>query len=641
MQFKHPELLYALFLLLIPIIIHLFQLRRFKKEQFTNVALLKKATLQTRKSSQIKKWLILATRLLALAALILAFAQPFTSPQSGAKKRVETVIYLDNSFSMQAQGTKGPLLKRAIQELVATIPEDSKISLITNNEIYRNTSIKAIKNDLLELDYTGSSLSTNEALLKAKTLFTNNSSSIKNLVFISDFQDNDNDFQFIEDKTLKLFPIQLQPESRNNIAIDSAFIEKENSGNLSLHVRLTDFDKSGNTVPISLFDQGNLIAKTAVEMNETSEAIFTLPDNQPIQGRLSIDDNSLQFDNTLYFNINKPPKINVLAINGASDSFLKRIYTPDEFNFSSTSESQLDYSLLDAQNLIVLNELQALPVALASALKSFLERGGALTIIPSNNTEIKSYNSFLTTYGLALNSFNNSEKRITKINYSHPLFRKGVFEKQVTNFQYPRVNEYYELSRSQGASALEFEDLKPFLIDSNKLFLLTAPLNEANSNFKNSPLIVPTFYNMAKYGLDIPSLYMIIGQPNRFDVKVKLGQDDILSMENKGHSYIPQQQYFNTKVRIQADNIPDIAGIYAIKNKEETLEYVSFNYDRSESRMNYIDISSLKGSFVSNSIEQIFDTIKSETKINALWKWFVIFAAALLIIEMAILKYFK
>lgn len=46
MQFKHPELLYALFALLIPILIHLFQLRKFKKQAFTNVAFLKKVTSQ-------------------------------------------------------------------------------------------------------------------------------------------------------------------------------------------------------------------------------------------------------------------------------------------------------------------------------------------------------------------------------------------------------------------------------------------------------------------------------------------------------------------------------------------------------------------------------------------------------------------
>ena len=68
MQFKHPEILYFLFLLVIPILVHLFQLRRFKKEYFTNVKLLKELQIQTRKSSKIKKWLLLATRLLLLAA---------------------------------------------------------------------------------------------------------------------------------------------------------------------------------------------------------------------------------------------------------------------------------------------------------------------------------------------------------------------------------------------------------------------------------------------------------------------------------------------------------------------------------------------------------------------------------------------
>ncbi len=45
MQFKNPEILYALFLLLIPIIVHLFQLRKFQKVAFTNVAFLKEATI--------------------------------------------------------------------------------------------------------------------------------------------------------------------------------------------------------------------------------------------------------------------------------------------------------------------------------------------------------------------------------------------------------------------------------------------------------------------------------------------------------------------------------------------------------------------------------------------------------------------
>ena len=130
MLFKHPQLLYALFLLIIPIIVHLFQLRRFKKEYFTNVKFLKKVQLETRKSSQVKKWLTLLARLLTLACLILAFAQPYFPETSQTLQEKETVIYLDNSFSMQQKGAQGELLKKAVQDLLTEIPENYSFSFV-------------------------------------------------------------------------------------------------------------------------------------------------------------------------------------------------------------------------------------------------------------------------------------------------------------------------------------------------------------------------------------------------------------------------------------------------------------------------------------------------------------------------------
>ncbi|MFT6826689.1 MAG: hypothetical protein ACJAYD_001252, partial [Patiriisocius sp.] len=113
MQFKYPELLYALFLLLIPILIHLFQLRRFQKVAFTNVAFLKKVSIQTRKSSHLKKWLILLLRLLAIAAIVIAFSEPFKASKTALNSNKETIVYLDNSFSMEANGVNGSLLNSA------------------------------------------------------------------------------------------------------------------------------------------------------------------------------------------------------------------------------------------------------------------------------------------------------------------------------------------------------------------------------------------------------------------------------------------------------------------------------------------------------------------------------------------------
>ena len=641
MQFKHPEILYALFLLLIPIIVHLFQLRKFQKVYFTNVAFLKEATLQTRKSSQIKKWLVLLTRLFLLAALVFAFAQPFTSKTTSFKKEKETVIYLDNSFSMQTKGNQGELFKRAIQDVIANVSENENITLITNDKVFKKTSIKAIKNELLTLNYTSSDLSKQAAYLKCKSFLSNKTNTLNNVILISDFQEDNTNLNILSDSTTNINFVKLNPLNKNNIAIDSVFISKVNPDLLELKVVLKNSGVSVENLPVSLFNNDKLIAKTSLEIEQKSETIFTLPNHDVINGKITINDASLQFDNTLYFNINEASKINVLSINDADDSYLKRIYNITEFNYVSTQLNTLNYNLIDSQHLIILNELKSIPLALNAALKQFTRQGGNLVIVPSIKNNNESYNTFLTNYDLSFNEIVNSEKRITSINYAHPLYNNGVFEKQVKNFQYPKVNSFYTLASKNLSAVLQFEDEKLFLGQRQNVYLFTASINQVNSSFKNSPLIVPTLYNIAKQSFKIPELYYIIGKENAFDVDTKMQQDAVLSLVKEDISMIPKQQYFNNKVVINTLEDPSVAGTYQIKNKTEIIKNVSYNYSRNESQLAYKDLSALEQVTVSNSITEVFDTIKSDTKVNALWKWFVIFALALLIIEMLILKFFK
>ncbi|UKM63610.1 BatA and WFA domain-containing protein [Flavobacteriaceae bacterium GSB9] len=641
MQFKHPELLYALFLLLIPIIVHLFQLRKFQKVDFTNVAFLKAATMQTRKSSQIKKWLILLTRMLLLATLVFAFAQPFTTKNNSFKTEKETVIYLDNSFSMQAKGKQGVLFKRAIQDLITNIPEDENVTIITNNSRFKNTSIKAIKNDLLQMEYSANTISTEAALLKSKSAFSNKNGIEKNIVLISDFQGLDANFRPEPDSTTQLNLVKLEPVNRNNIWVDSAFISKKGANGIDLNIILRNSGTPIDNFPISLFNNDTLIAKTSVSINKRAETIFSIPANEVINGKITINDANLPFDNTLFFNINKTPKINVLAINAADDSFLKRLYTDDEFNYSSTQVNQLDFNLIDSQHLIVLNELDDIPLSLSVALQQFAKQDGAIVIIPSKNINTESYNQFLANYNNRFSELNPTEKRVTTINYGHPLFKNGVFEKQVKNFQYPSVNSFYKLALNTMAPVLQFEDGAPFLVQSQNVYVFTSALNQENSSFQNSQLIVPTLYNIGRQSHKTPELYYTIGNENTFDIETQMQQDAVLSLIKDEVNIIPKQQYFNNKVVVYTSETPDISGIYAVKNKNKTVKNLSYNYNRDESNLNYKDLSALKNVTVSNSFTKTFDALKSDSKVNALWKWFVIFALALLLIEMLILKFFK
>ncbi|MCB4808329.1 BatA domain-containing protein [Tamlana sp. 62-3] len=641
MQFKHPEILYTLFLLLIPIIVHLFQLRKFQKIAFTNVAFLKEATQQTRKNKQLKKWLLLLTRLLLLAALVLAFAQPFIAKTNTFKAEKETVIYIDNSFSMQAKGPKGELFKRAIQDLITNIPEDENISIFTNNTSFKNTTIKAIKNDLLQLNYSANTTNLNAILLQGKSSFSNKKNTLKNFLMISDFQKSNLNLEAENDSLTQLHLVKLQPVNTNNIAIDSAYISKTTATIIELKVLLKNSGISVENLPISLFNGDKLVAKTSVSINQEAETTFSLPANQVINGKIEIDDSSLDFDNTLFFNINSTKKINVLSINGANDSFLKRIFTKDEFNYSSTPENQLNYNSISEQNLIVLNELNSIPVSLTATLKQFTNQGGALIVIPSTNTNIDAYNPFLNGFQFNYSSFIASEKRITTINYGHSLFNNGVFEKQVNNFQYPKVNSFYKIASAGIAPVLQFEDKSLFLGQRQNTYVFASAFNSKNSNFKNSPLIVPTLYNIGKQSFKIPKLYYQIGTENTIDVDTKLQQDEVLTLVNKDINLIPKQQYFNNKVVVTTHENPEVSGTYNVNQQTETISNVSFNYNRDESDLVYGDLSILENINYSNSINDIFDTIKSNTNVNALWKWFVIFALALLLIEMLILKYFK
>lgn len=640
MQFKHPEVLYALFLLLIPIFIHLFQLRRFQKVDFTNVAFLKKVTIETRKSSQLKKWLTLLLRLLALACIILAFAQPFTASVNALNTEKETVLYIDNSFSMQAKGANGPLLQRALQQLYEQSRTDSRISWFTNTDTYRDVSSQDFKGEILSVSYTPNQLSPEEVLLKAGQLFSTTQTAEKRLLYISDLQFKGTLPEIPDDITLEI--VQPKPVSIQNVAIDTAYVASKNATTTKLNVRLSGVGEIPTAVPVSLYNNGTLIAKIAANLSEAKSTTISFDIENPsgFKGKLEINDPNLQYDNSLYFTINNPKKIKVLSINEVNSDFLTRLFEQPEFDYTRQQANNLNYNMIPDQNFVILNEIKSIPPSLANALTSFLNGGGSLMIIPSIDADINSYNNLLQSVGMGgFSELAVQEKNISQIVFAHPLYA-SVFEKQVVNFQYPKVNAYF-ITASKATSALKFEDGKPFILQNEKVYLSTAPINTGNSNFQSSPLIVPTFYNMALQSLPLANLYYENTKQNTFAIPIRLTQDEILQIKDSISSFIPLQQTKANQVLITTLDEPRNSGNYEVVKDEETIEGISFNYDRSESRLQYLQADDWENARTYNSVESMFDSIADENAINSFWKWFVIFAVVFLVLELLVLKFFK
>ena len=642
MHFKHPEILYFLFLLIVPILVHLFQLRRFKKEYFTNVRFLKALSIQTRKSSKIKKWLLLACRLLVLIFIILAFAQPFFESKDSKNASNELYIILDNSFSMQAKGKKGELLKRAVQELLEETPEKMNFSLLTNSENYWNTDIKSIRSALQNLKYSATPFQVDPVMAKLKA---HKSAFKKEIIVITDAVGLD--YKQLRNSDATDSPIFIIPkaEQKNNVAIDSVFIHKTLENFYEISVQLSGYGDDFNPIPISLYNANKLIAKTTVTLDTKKKSInFTIP-KQAFHGYVSIVDNGLPYDNSLYFSISKIKKINIISIGELGKSnFLSRIYTSDEFNFSNYTLSALDYSKLEKQDVVVLNELDEIPQALSTTLKSFVEKGGNLIVIPSAISSITNLNSFVSNFGkLTIKSLENREKLITKINFNHPIFN-SVFENKVTNFQYPKTKNSFVLS-SASPAALSYEDQSVFLTSiANSVAavaVFAAPINIENSNFQQSPLIVPTFYKMAMNNQNNGVNALIIGDNKPHLTEASLNKEAILTVKGLAEQFIPIQQIFNTKVKMTFNDYPEQAGNFSIYNKKEWIENISFNYNRTESDLASANENRLSDYKTAESIKSFFDTLQTDRTDNQIWKWFVIFALLFLIIEMAIIRFVK
>ena len=642
MQFKNPEILYFLFLLILPILVHLFQLRRFKKQEFTNVKLLKELQIQTRKSATIKKWLLLVTRLLLLTALIFAFAQPFFKAKDFDKKNNELILVIDNSFSMQAKGKSGELLKRTIQDILENTPEDQQLSVLTNEENFYDTNIKNIQKELQNLNYTATPF--NPAALITR-IEAKKPGIPKDILFISDAVGLKEELKTNLSETSSLYYELVEAKETNNMAIENVQISQVLDQFYELKISIKSYGDFENDVPISMYNGKKLIGKALISKEKSQkEIVFTIPKTD-FHGYVSIQDNSLAYDNSFYFSISKPQKSNVIAVgNSTKNNFLSRIFTAEEFNFTATELNTLNYNAIEDADAIILNELPTIPNALSVTLKNYYNKGGTIIFIPDVTGSESNYNLFLRNFSnISLSEKTIKEKQITQISFNHPIYT-NVFDKKVSNFQYPKTNSTFNVNGSN-LPVLQYEDKSVFLGNiTNKLgnlYFFSTSINKENSNFQNSPLIVPTFYNMGQNNNKSGLNAFIIGNNNYTIINETIAKDNVLSVTNAENSFIPMQQILNNKIKLTFGNYPEKSGNYEVLKNKESLKNISFNYPRNESDLSQINADYFDSCTEVNAVYTFYSDIHSSRTSNEVWKYFIFATLLLLLVELLIQKFVK
>ncbi len=648
MYFKHPLILLALIFLIIPIIVHLFKLQKFAKTPFTNVKFLKNILLKNRKSSKLKKLLVLISRMLFFLFLILAFAQPYISKKNIHQKS-SLIIYLDNSYSLQTKEKDITSLQLTIQNLLRFKPL-GKITLLTNNNKYVNLTLEQFRAQLSKIKFSVQPFRLNQVLLKISNITTDLNSDITCYI-LSDFQKINKKSPGLNfDKNINYNLVDLSNKKLANQFIDSIFLTNKNATNWFLNVLIKKTDNKKINLPISLYNNNLLIAKSVVQKFKNNTAIvhFSIKKFTKLNGRLSIDNPFLTFDNNFYFTINPLKQIRVLNI-GKSSKTLKKLFYTKEFLLNQKNQQNLDFTKLKNEQLIILNEISTFSIILKNALKSFINNGGSIIIIPNTKTESKVYINLLKFLNINAKIIKHTNKQlITNINYSHPLFN-GVFEKPVKNFDYPSVKSYFKVTSIQKNSIIKFADNDDFISQFNlkkgNLYLFASSIDNPENTFKNSPLIVPVFYNIAKQSAASNKLYYTINNKNNIKIETHLNNDEVLKLQKANNLFIPQQQIFVNYVVLKTYQQPDKQGVYKVLKDTAVIQNLAFNYNRNESLQNFYTKQELlknndKIHFFTN-INTAFKSYKLDNSLIELWKICIALSLLFYFVELSLLKHLK
>ena len=670
MQFLYPTFLWALAAIAIPIIIHLFYFRRFKKVYFTNVKYLQEIKEETSSRNKIKNLLILLSRILTVAALVFAFAQPFIPQGDTVKKGNNAIsVFIDNSFSMQATQEDVPLIniaKEKARQIINAYSEEDKFQILTHAFEGRHQRLVS-KEDALslvdEINITPSVRPLSKVVNRQKQAIGDQEEN-EILYLISDFQSSINDLAAYTDTTAELNLLPLQAVQEKNVSLDSVWLESPvpmvNQNN-KLLVRITNHsDEEAEGIRLSMLMDGQ----------EKPEGIYTIPARTSITdtinmsllkagwhtAELKISDYPIQFDDKFYISVNVPEEINVLSINdGPQNRYLTALFKGlNSYNLTNQGQNKVDYSKIKDYDLVILNDLRDISSGLAAELDAFIVNGGNALVFPSANGSQSSYNTFLNNLGANnLQGLEKEKKTVSSINKDEFIF-KDVYEYISRNITLPTTNTSWKITNYQSRaqeSILKYRDGSNYLVKyvrgNGHLYLCTSPLSSNyNDLAQNAEIFVPMLYKMAIATTKTQKISYTIGQDEIIEAENKISSGDLVYKINGIEEFIPGQTNLGNKILLDVNDQVTKNGFYTLNLDKDKIADLSFNFDRKESNMMVSSSDDLSALSESNAVNVLDGSLKADFSqyINqkdkgiVLWWWCLILALIFLAIETILLR---
>lgn len=671
--FKHPNYLYGLLFIAIPVIVHLFNFRRYKTVLYSDISFLQSVKEKSKSKSQLKHLLILASRILFVVSLVLIFAQPYLlNTQDGKQENKDLTIsiYIDNSFSSSLENEKGILLenyKNNAINIANAYKGKAKFLLLTNDmpaKLQYLVNFNNLSDYISEITVTNKNKNITE-------IIDINSDIIKNiktnkLYILSDFQDNFIEKELGEYKDLNINLIPSELSKSNNISIDTTWFENPNrkfGQKEKLFVKISSYSSEDLTdLPVKLYINDNVKAVSSINIEAGTEQTLSFDYTNTEKGfyncEIRIEDYPILFDNSLFFSYLIKNSINVLSIGDVENKYLETIFNvEDYFSYKYQNNLAIEYSAFKNTDAIILFGKPNITDGFVTEINKYVNSGGNFILIPhltEDNT--KQYNSILSsleTFGFV--SIDTSFSQIKNIDNQIDIF-KDLFENIDNKTILPRINSHYIVNKNNYKTEviLSNKDNAPLFVRTKSgkgnfyAFSFDA-VNKTEENFNKSPLFLPLFYNISLSNEANKLFYYI---SNSEKIEFHKFYDEPISITNTKYNvdFISQTIETGNKTYLNIGDYINKSGNYAIVKDKAISNVISFNYNRSESDMSFADINKIKAIIENNKLNnwRIFSSSNehlTQEILNdygkQLWYYFIILALLFLALETVFIRLFK
>lgn len=674
MRFLYPNMLWGLFALLIPILIHLFNFRRHKLVYFSNTAVLRNIQQENAKTRKLKYLVTLLLRCLFIAALVLAFAFPYQPEKQLNVNASDNLIgiYIDNSMSMKGQSQRTTLIEDARQsarDLVHKLNPSNRYLLMTNSFEIQNEypmNQEEMLDQLDRMNTDGAPVPMGEVMDRFEMLAKQHGFSTSALFVYSDFQENTFDLTAAKaDTTMQVVVMPMLPEFTSNIYIDSVWLASpivQVGLTNDLMVRIVNQgDKEVKGLPVNFTMNGTMAASTTVDLEKNGSAEigmqFVVENNGEQRCSVSLMDHPITFDDAYDFVISVKPSLSVIEL-GTESSACSLLFDDDEqFKYALMEPSRFDLAAITKAQLLIVNETAVMNETLQQTLLDAVSEGASLMVFPSVD-DPKSNRYLYGKLGLTLMEADTNSTSVEDLALQHAFFSDMILDLP-QHPDLPKVKRHIRLKTNGLAMPLlTLQNADPLLmmetVGKGQAFVMATALNPIWSDLADNAIFVPMMVKMAFMGGKMDKMSYTIGIDKMLvlsDLNLEGDRRFLFSNAERTFELMPASEVRNGKVYLYLnDNLPE-SGFYDLLVNDTLNRVTAWNESRIESKMVFADRNDIEPQFkkAGFDVAAVLDTsdfatadlVEAMAHQSSQWKLFALIALLALLGEIAVLRFWK